>query len=187
MSTYLSRYFLRRRQELRITLGDLARRCGYTNISKGANRINRFEERGEIAPPLLASLVTTLEITCADIERCLTQDCADWERWAKEPIVPYLVVKMIPGVYSWKSIPLGLKSNRQNIEQFASDFAKSHSMAVCLVLSRKLHVWFDGNGTMTDLTEDTFEEKYGPYMSIGGKKILTNILDLGLEVSSPLE
>ena len=43
MSTHLSRYFRQRRESNCIGFGELARRCGYIDISKGANRIQQFE------------------------------------------------------------------------------------------------------------------------------------------------
>jgi len=181
MSTYLSRYFRSRREANRLTFGDLARRCGYKNISKGANRIQRFEERGEIEPDLLAKLTDILGITLSEVQQCEAEDRADWERWGEELIEPHLVVRLIPGFYCRTSIPLALQSDRHGMETFAFDFAKSNRMSVCLVLSRRLRVWFARTGTMTGTTDDTFERAYGPYMSIGGHTFLAKSVESAVE------
>ena len=180
MSTHLSLFFRQSRLEKSLGFGEIARRCGYKNITKGCNRIRQFEDRGEIAPDLLRKLAAVLDISDDDIRRCIAADKAEWERWADEPIEPYLVVRMMAAVYSQNHIPTELHSDREAMEQFASEFAKEKSHRVSLVLSRRLRVWFDRDGEKQFETEDTFEKSSAPYMRLAGsgRKFLLNFLDI---------
>lgn len=177
MSTHLSRYFRQRRESNCMGFGELARCCGYKNISKGANRIQHFEDRGRIAPLLLGKLSTILGITSAEIQHCIEQDRAEWERLASQPIEPHLVARLMPGVYSRMSIPGEVGKDRGSLESFAAAIAAAKRRSVVLVLSRTLRVWFDEDGAVARVTEDTFEQSYGPRLSIGGKAFLFEWLD----------
>ena len=65
------------------------------------------------------------------------------------------------------------------MEQFASAFASERKWRVWLVLSKRTRVWFDETGARTGVTEDTFEESFGPYMQLGGKKFVLGLLNGG--------
>ena len=62
------------------------------------------------------------------------------------------------------------------MEQLASAFARERRWRVWLVLSKRTRVWFDEMGDRTGESEDTFEESFGPYMQLGGKKFLLGLL-----------
>ena len=113
MSTHLSRFFRQRREACRIGLGELARRCGYRNVTKGANRIQTFEFSGRVAPQLIVKLTSILGITSDEIRRCVDQDRADWERMTQLPIEPYLVVRLMPGFYLRTAIPTEIQQDRR--------------------------------------------------------------------------
>jgi hypothetical protein len=103
-------------------------------------------------------------------------------RWADEPIEPHLVARIMCAVYSTKRIPVDLQASREAMEQFASAFAKERKWRVGLVLSKRTRVWFNEQGQRTGVTEDSFEESFGPYMQIGGKRFVLGLLDRsGLE------
>ena len=176
MATHLAKFFRRRRITSGLRYGELARSCGYKNIAKGCNRIQRFEARGEIDLPLLVKLGQVLAISDEDISGCIAADKANWERWADEPIEPHLVVRLMAAVYSDKRIPTELHASRDAMEQFASQFAEEKRLKVCLVLSRRLRCWFDGQGTKYSETHDTFQKSYAPFMRLpgSGKKFLLN-------------
>ena len=176
MSTNLARFFRQRRIDQGLGFGEVARRCGYRNIPKGSNRVQKFENRGEIHAELLENLATALGITNYDIARCIEDDRADWEQWASEPIEPYCVVRLMAAIYSSKSIPAELHSDREAMEQFTSDLARGR-FRVCLVLCRRIRVWFARDGSKENETEDTFEESFQPYMRLGGKKFVLGLLD----------
>jgi len=179
MSTHLSRYFRQRREARKLSFGDLARQLGYKNVAKGANKVIKFERDGIIRLELFRKLATVLEISADEIRRCVEADKAEWEAWADEPIEPHLVARIMCAVYSTKRIPFELQASQEAMEQFASELAKERRWRVWLVLSKRTRVWFDEKGDRTGVTEDTFEESFGPYMQIGGEKFVLNLLDGG--------
>jgi hypothetical protein len=175
VSTHLSRFFRQRREACAIGLGELACRCGYRNISKGANRIQRFEATGEIAPTLFIKLASALDITPFEIDGCLDQDRAEWKRRARQPIEPHLVIRYLPAVYARHAIPADLHTDRIGMESFAAANAAAKRKQVALVLSRIKRIWFDQDGIFAGITEDTFEKSFGPYLKIGGRHFLFNL------------
>jgi transcriptional regulator with XRE-family HTH domain len=177
MSTHLSRFFRQRREARKLAFGDLARRLGYVNVTKGANKVIKFERDGQIRPDLFRKLTAVLEISTDDIRRCIEADKAEWERWADEPIEPHLVARIMPAVYSTKSIPPELQRSQEAMEEFASEFARERKWRVWLVLTKKTRVWFDEKGQRTGVTEDSFSESYGPFMRLGGKRFLLGLLN----------
>jgi transcriptional regulator with XRE-family HTH domain len=179
MSTHLSCFFRQRREARKFSFGDVARRLGYKNVAKGANKVIKFERDGNIRPDLFSKLAAVLEISVEDIRRCIEEDKGEWERWADEPIEPHLVARVMCAVYSTKRIPVELQASRAAMEEFASEFASERRWRVWLVLSKRTRVWFDEKGARTGVTEDTFEESFGPFMRIGGKKFVLNLLNGG--------
>jgi hypothetical protein len=177
MTTHLSRFFRQRREAHKLSFGDLGRRLGYINVTKGANKVIKFERDGNIQPDLFRKVAAVLEISDDDIRRCVEADRAEWERWADEPIEPHLVARIMCAVYSTKRIPTELQSSREAMEQFASAFAKERKWRVWLVLTKRTRIWFNEKGDRTGVTEDTFEDSFGPFMRLGGKKFLLGLLD----------
>jgi transcriptional regulator with XRE-family HTH domain len=179
MSTYLARFFRQRREARKLSFGDVARLLGYKKVAKGANKIIKFERDGSIRPDLFRKLAVVLEISAEDIRRCVEADRADWQAWADEPIEPHLVARIIPAVYSTKRIPPEHQGSREAMEKFASAFARERRWRVWLVLSKRVRVWLNEKGQRTGVTFDTFEESFGPFMKIGGKRFLLGLLDRG--------
>ena len=57
----------------------------------------------------------------------------------------------------------------EEAERYASEFARERQMRVCLVLSRRVSVWFDEQGSFQFATEAVpGGEPNEPYMKIGG-------------------
>jgi gamma-glutamylcysteine synthetase len=83
----------------------------------------------------------------------------------------------MPAVYSTKRIPPELQASREAMEEFASAFAKERKWRTWLVVSKRTRIWFDERGERTGVTEDTFEESFGPYMRIGGKRFVLGLLN----------
>lgn len=175
--SHLSEFFRHRREASGITFGELARTCGYSNLNKGANRIQKFERTGEIEPTLLGKLSATLGITSAEVHRCVAEDRAEWEAWASEAIDPHLIVRLLAAFYSHSAIPLEFRGNRAAMEEFAADYAATNRVRVCLVLSRRLRVWFERDGQCNGVTEDTFGRSHGAAMTVGGRDCVMNNFD----------
>jgi len=170
--SHLSEMFRQRRATSGISLGDLARACGYLNVSRGSNRIQAFERSGEIEPSLLGKVAAALGIGAKEIHQAVARDREEWEAWASEPIEPHLVVRLVAAFYYRQAIPHHIHQSRELMEHYAADYAHENRVQVCLVLSRRLRVWFGRDGWKTGITEDSFMIKNGPWMKVGGKEFL---------------
>jgi hypothetical protein len=169
---HLTDLFRQRREASRISLGNLARLCGYSNLAKGSNRIQTFERSGKIEPTLLGKLASALGIASSEIHRAVAQDRTEWEAWASEPIEPHLIVRLVAAFYSRSSIPVEIRGDRAAMEEYSADYAATNRLRVCLVLSRRLRVWFDRDGRCSGVTEDTFGRRNGPIMAVEGRDFL---------------
>jgi hypothetical protein len=170
----LSQHFQARRTNKGLTLGQLAKSVGYRNISKGARRIATFEAGGEIRWDLLLNLARVLGIDQITLERLADADrqqaLADWNRWADEPIQPYIVIRLLAAVYSTQTLPPGL--SREQAEAEAAALARRYAKSVCLVWSRRISIWFDHEGNRTGITEAQPGKLNAPWMQVGNKKFL---------------
>ncbi len=54
---------------------------------------------------------------------------------------------------------------------FASDVARERKLRVCLVLSRRVSVWFDTEGRESGRSEATPEMPCEPFLMVGGKRV----------------
>jgi hypothetical protein len=55
--------------------------------------------------------------------------------------------------------------------EFASDLARERGFKVCLVISRRISVWYDARGVEYARTEATPEMPCEPFAVIGGKRV----------------
>lgn len=169
VSTNLSRFFKQRRIDLSLRLSDVARRCGYTNVTKGCNKINRFEESGEIHVGLYPKLVAALGIDQATCDRLNEKDKQqarrDWLDYLATPIKPHLVFRAIPGVFFGKDIPEGCDTIEE-MEAFATEFIRRAHKETWLVVSRKLTIRFDRNGSKISVDEATPDHPNAPFMRL---------------------
>jgi transcriptional regulator with XRE-family HTH domain len=166
----LSSLFRRRRVERGLTTAQLARLLGYRNVTKGCNRIRRFEDGGKVAPDLLAGLSEALEITPDEIRRSLGEDYGEWLAWANEPVRPYVVLRYMACVYSRVELPDDALAP-EAAEVFASQLARERKLKVCLVMSRRSSVGFDSTGREYQRLEATPEMPCEPFAMIGGKRV----------------
>lgn len=81
--------------------------------------------------------------------------------------MPHLAVRYIPGVFATCQIPPELTTTEE-MEKFAQDFAKKHHKKTWLVLSRKLRVYFDEDGSRRGVQEAAPGEIAGPWMRLKG-------------------
>ena len=172
MSTHLSRFFRERRIDLGLRPGDVARRMGYKSLHGACNKLIYFEERGDIPVDLFRKLAVALRIDDEIITGLIEQDrreyLAQWTAWANEPVEPEIVFRAIPGVFAGHPIPEHLKTTEE-MEQYAQAFAIQNHKKTWLVLSRKLRVYFDEEGTKS-VQEAAPAECNGPYMRLGSSK-----------------
>jgi transcriptional regulator with XRE-family HTH domain len=111
MTNHLRDYFRGRRQRRGLSLGQLARLLGYRNVSKGSNRIARFERAGAVPADLLLHLADALGIDPPTVEDLLERDrqgrLRGWEAWVSEPVPIRLIVRYMPAVYGQVALPEG--------------------------------------------------------------------------------
>jgi transcriptional regulator with XRE-family HTH domain len=182
--SHLSILFRRWRDERGLTIPELARLVGYRNITKGCNRIQKFEAGGKIAPDLLVRLSEALGISPDEIRQSLGEDYREWLTWANEPVKPYVVVRYMACVYSRVELPEDALAP-EAAEVFASDLARERKMMVCLVISRRLSIGFDSTGKEYQRLESTPEMPCEPYAVIGGKRVQFDFT--GGDILRPIE
>ena len=168
--SHLGSFFRERRIEKGLAFGQLARLLGYKNVSGGCNRIQAFERGGKVRPDLLGKLAEVLEVSPDQIRQHAAEDYEDWLAWASEPVRPHVVVRFLAAVYQRVELPddaLGPEA----AEAFAAVVARERKLKVCLVLSRRVSVWFDAEGRESGRSEATPEMPCEPYLMIGGKRV----------------
>jgi hypothetical protein len=168
--SHLSSLFRRRRVQRRLTTGQLARLLGYGNVSKGSNRITSFEATGKVAPDLLARLAEVLEIGPDEIRQAAYEDYEDWLAWTSEPVRPHIVMRLMACVYQRVQLPDDALTG-EAAEAFATAVAREKKMRTWLVLSRRVSVYFDAEGSKGGRIEATPEMPCEPYAMIGGKRV----------------
>lgn len=173
MATKLSTYFKAQRLRKGLRYGQLARLAGYRSLVGCANKLIQFEERGSIHWELLQKIATVLEIDETTIEQLIEQDFQEfqerWNKWADEPIRPHLVIRVIPGFFCTSQIPDEvIGGDREGLEQYASDQARTLKKKVFLVLSRRITIHFDEAGANQGEVNATPGEPAGPYMQLQG-------------------
>lgn len=168
--SHLGEFFRNRRFEKGLSLGQVARLLGYQNVTKGCNRIQAFEGGGKVNTELLGKLAEVLEVGPDEIKREAFKDYQAWLAWANEAIRPYLVVRLLAAVYQRVKLPDDALEP-EAAEAFAADVARQRKFKVCLVLSRRVSVWYDAEGREYGRTEATPELPCEPFMMIGGRKV----------------
>ena len=168
--SHLSKFFRERRLEKGLSLGQVARLLGYTNLCRGANRIQSLERGDKVRPDFLGRLAEVLGVGPDEIRQRVYLDYKDWLAWASEPVRPYVVVRIIPAVYQSVKIPDDAL-NLEAAEAFAASVARERRMKVCLVLSRLMSVYYDDEGNIAGRVKATPELPCAPYAIIGGKRV----------------
>jgi hypothetical protein len=184
MTTHLARYFHERRLQKGLKLSAVALRVGYRrtdrSLSHGCNRLHRFETTGDVDVRLFKKLMAVLEIDQATVNGLLQEDLEVWLKWANEPIRPYLVVRLMPAIYSQGELPDEIRS-AEEAQRYASEFAKEHRLRVCLVLSRRVSVYFADDGSFQYASEAVpGGEPNQPYTKIGGRRCLMSPTEHGI-------
>lgn len=173
MATRLSKFFQQRRLERGLRLSDLARLCGYLNISRGCNRIKNFEGCGGIDARLFAKLATALKIDESTIARLAEQDreeyLRNWNEWADQYQTPHVCVRAIPGVIISVQLPPEAET-QEEMEAFVADIAERQRKKVWLVLSRRLTILFDESASVRKVIHAKPGSSNCPYMRLKGSR-----------------
>jgi hypothetical protein len=167
---HLGDYFRARRLERAMNTSHLAQTVGYKNLNKGRRRIQTFEGGGKIAPDLLEKLASALAVSQDEIRRLAAEDYKDWLRWAEEPVRPYVLLRYMACVYQRVELPDDALTP-EAAEEYASRLARERKFKVCLVLSRRISVWYDATGkeyARTEATPRAAASRWGCSVAWGG-------------------
>ena len=93
----------------------------------------------------------------------------EWIAWANVPVEPEIVFRAIPGVFAGHPIPDALEKRPSEMEAYTQEFATKYHKKTWLVLSRKLRVYFDEDGTKS-VQEAAPGEINGPWMRLGSSR-----------------
>lgn len=171
--SHLGVFFRDRRVARQLSLSQVARLLGYKNLSRGCNKIKAFEAGGKVQPDLLGKLAKVMEIDPEEVRQRIAEDYRDWLAWANEPIRPYMVVRILACIYQRVELPDEALSPVAAVA-FAADVARDRKFKVCLVLSRRVSVWFDATGKESGRQEATPDVPCEPFVVIGGRKVRFN-------------
>ncbi|MCK9462888.1 MAG: hypothetical protein M0R80_24970 [Proteobacteria bacterium] len=167
MKTHLGNYVREQRTARGLTLGQLAKEVGYRNVGKGVNRLRALEESGTAHRKLLDAVVRALRLDARIVEELTLADRdereREWSQWANEPIRPYVVEKIIPGVYRDLKIP---DEHLDDPQGFAQRHAEQNRRRVCFVASRRLSVWIGEDGIVEGETAAQPDVPNRPYMTV---------------------
>lgn len=173
MRSQLADCFQQGRKERGLSLAELVRLIGYQNITKGSNRIGKFEERGEVHRDLLLKLADALDIEKVTIDTLIEQDRREfvrvWNEWANDPIRPHIVVRLIPAVYKRSELPDGIVSIEE-AEIIAAETARKWNRRVCLTWSRRISIWFASDGNVDARTEAVPGKTNIPHLRLRGSQ-----------------
>lgn len=165
---HLANYLREKRQRQGVSLGELARRIGYSNICKGCRRLDQFERTGHATrKDLPQRMGLALGVGDDVVQRLAWLDYADWQAWLNEPVPMRLIVRWLPGIYVDEAVPADVRPDAA--ERWASKVAIEQHRQVCLVVSRRLSIWFDEKGAVVARTETQAEEPNVPTAKVGGR------------------
>ncbi len=172
MTSQLGTFFRQHRLKHSLSLGQLAGLIGYKNVSKGANKITRFEATGVVKEDLLIALAEVLGIDLAQIEELAEQDRQErlraWETWVNQPVPMQMIVRLRATVYASKPLPPEIGTHEQ-AETLACEYARQHHVRVCLILSRRHAVSIDAGGHVYARTEATPDNPNPPLTRLQGQ------------------
>jgi transcriptional regulator with XRE-family HTH domain len=173
----LGEMFRRTRVERGLSLRQLALLVGYRNTNKGIRRLTAIE-KGDLSPNrdlydrIASALELDLDLLKATVVRDRDEYLENWNRWADEPIKPYLFLRLQSCIYVRREIPEEL-ADLEQVELWASGVARKNHWRACLVWTRRLSVWFDADGGIEARTEATPDGPPNvPSTQIGSRKFM---------------
>jgi hypothetical protein len=170
MQSALGNHFEQQRKAKAVSLGQLPSVLHYRNGNKARRLWDQFIHSGSCSTAFLRTAAVAFDVPAATITRLIEEDIQRWERWADEPVTPYINIRFMAAVYSRVAIPEGL--TLEQAEAFSASKATEIGFRVCLVWSRRLLVFFDHKGEVVCRFNSTPWCDARPYMSIKGRSFL---------------
>lgn len=147
MQTLLGNMFENARRERGLSRQALAARLGYTNVNKGARRLERLERDGIEPDDFVVRVARVLGIDHKKVADLAARDeavrRAEFAEWGRGP-QPRGLIRFVAGVAVRTMLPDGL-SDKAAIE-YAERVHRMEGLRGCLLLDRRRSVWFDSDG-----------------------------------------
>lgn len=170
------------------TLGEVARRLEYTNVSKGARRVHAVEQGEAVPLDFLAKVAPLLGVEPPVVEGLIALDRAEyvaaWETWADEPIPIQIIVRCIPGVFGTQPVPPGLTEDQ--LIEHCRGLARRLRKKAFLVLSRRVTVNVNEAGEVTSRNVASPDFDPRPAMRLGNKRFTLSLAPSGQPESSDI-
>ena len=149
--SHLSEHFKQRRLKKKLRLADLAKAVGYRNVVRGIRRIDTFEQTGVAHSDLLAKLAAALDVDRTTVTRLAYEDYRDWFAAVSKPGTPCVISRIPFG--GGRQLPEKLKTAEAR-EKYAANFARKCGMEMCLMVNRRIKVWFSSDGSFKEVVEE---------------------------------
>jgi transcriptional regulator with XRE-family HTH domain len=175
MTSNLGELFRARRVAFGWSLGEVARRLGYRNTSKAANKVLRLERQGEAEDGFLHRLAAVLGVTEHEVREVIRADRLAYERawheWADQPTPIRTVVRAVPGFMPGVPVPADA-TTPEAVIAFAQAHAAQLRRKVFVVLSRRETVGITEAGEVNGRFFATPDSDPCPSMSLKRVKFL---------------
>ncbi|MFO0800560.1 MAG: hypothetical protein U0804_24085 [Gemmataceae bacterium] len=182
MTNYLGEWFWGRRGERQWPLAEVARRLGYTNASKGCNKVLAVEREGVADGDFLRRLAGVLEISEGVVVYLTRQDrlayLRAWGEWADQPTPIRVVIRAVPGFMVEMAVPNDVTTADQAVA-FGQVVAARHHTKVFVVLSRRESVGITEAGTINGRFHTRPDTDPCPLLSVGRQRFLFRVGGFG--------
>lgn len=175
MTNYLGEWFWARRAERQWPLAEVARRLGYRNVSKGCNKLQRFERDGLVDDAFLRKLAALLGVSEGVVRYLIRQDRNEylraWEEWVEQPTPIRMAMRAIPGFMAAVPVPDDVTTPEQAVA-YAQTLAAAKHKKVFVTLSRREMVGITELGEVNGHFHARPDADPCPLMSLGRVKFL---------------
>lgn len=142
--------------------GEVARRLGYRNVAKGANKLLRLERKGVADDDFVRRLAATLGISTGVVRYLIRADRLAyeraWEEWVAQPVPLRMVVRCIPGFMAEVPVPDDVAGPEQAVAYGQALAARLHKK-VFVLLSRRESVGITESGEINGRFPDRPEQR----------------------------
>jgi hypothetical protein len=182
VTNYLGEWFWGRRAERQWPLAEVARRLGYTNVSKCCRKVLQVERDGVADGDFLRRLAGVFGISEGVVVYLTRQDRLSylraWSEWADQPVPIRVVMRAVPGFMVEVAAPAGVTTPYDAIAFGQSHAARYHAK-VFVVLSRREAVGITEVGSINGRFHTRPDTDPCPLVSVGRQKFLFRVGGFG--------
>ena len=163
-------------------LAEVARRLGYSNISKACNKLLAVEREGVADDAFLRRLAAVLEVSEGVVVYLTRQDRLSylraWDEWADQPTPIRVVVRAVPGFMVELAVPDDVTTPDQ-VVAFGRSYAARHHKKVFVVLSRRASVGITEAGEINGWFHTRPDADPCPLVSVSRQRFLFRVGGFG--------